>query len=200
MALLVSQTACELREVSLKNKPQELILASPKATVPVLVLPDGQVIEESREIMTYALERKDPKNWLLGLGPGQAAWIDLIDGPFKAHLDRYKYPQKHHVVPESHRALGLEILWQIDQQLETHGFMTGPNPNFIDVSLFPFVRQFSAVDADWFATIPFQRLHGWLTYFLESALFKESMTPFPVWQSGRPGADFPADQLKPLKR
>jgi glutathione S-transferase len=191
MALMVSQTMCELREVALKNKPQELILASPKATVPVLVLPDGRVIDESREIMAYALERKDPENWLVGWGQADMAWIDLIDGPFKAHLDRYKYPDRYDVSPEQFRALGLEILRQIDQKLEAHGFITGQKPNLIDVSIFPFVRQFSAVDAAWFAAIPFQGLHKWLTYFLDSASFKDVMTPYPVWQTGQPGADFP---------
>jgi glutathione S-transferase len=200
MALLLSQTACELREVSLKNKPQELILASPKATVPVLVLPDDLVIEESREIMVYALKRKDPENWLSCWGQAEVAWIDMIDGPFKAHLDRYKYPNKYDVPPEHDRALGLEILWQIDQQLEAHGFMAGPKPTLIDVSIFPFVRQFSAIDAAWFATIPFKRLHTWLTYFLDSDLFKAAMTPYPVWQTGQPGAVFPLHQVKSLKR
>ena len=193
MALLVSQTMCELREVALKNKPQELILASPKATVPVLVLLDGRVIDESREIMAYALERKDPENWLVGWGQAALAWIDLIDGPFKAHLDRYKYPQKYNVAPEQYRALGLEILWQIDQQLEAHGFIVGPKPSLIDVSIFPFVRQFSTVDAAWFVSVPFQRLHKWLTYFLDSEMFKDVMTPYPIWQAGQPGAVFPSD-------
>ena len=191
MALLVSQTACELREVSLKNKPQDLISASPKATVPVLVLSDGRVIDESREIMTYALKRKDPENWLSGWEQADLAWIDMIDGPFKAHLDRYKYPQKYHVPPEPDRALGLEILWQIDQQLEAHRFIAGANPTLIDVSIFPFVRQFSAVEASWFAAIPFQRLHIWLSHFLDSALFKEAMILYSVWQAGQRGADFP---------
>jgi glutathione S-transferase len=191
MALLVSQTACELREVALKNKPQELILASPKATVPVLVLPDGRVIEESREIMAYALERNDPEKWLSGWGQAEVDWIDLIDGVFKGHLDRYKYPQKYDGTPEIDRALGLEILWQIDRQLEARGFLAGTKPTLIDVSIFPFVRQFRAVDTAWFAAIPFQTLHTWLACFLDSAFFKEVMTPYPVWQAGQPGTHFP---------
>ncbi|MGB5485315.1 glutathione S-transferase N-terminal domain-containing protein, partial [Parasphingorhabdus sp.] len=94
MALLISETPVRLREVVLRDKPTEMIAASPKATVPVLVLPDGQVIDESLAIMHWALERNDPEHWLQG-NAAESALIAEADGPFKRHLDRYKYPVRY---------------------------------------------------------------------------------------------------------
>src|SRR4051812_30888674 len=122
LALAVSETGCEIREVKLRDKPAELIAASPKATVPVLVLPDGEVIDESLEVMRWALRRNDPENWLQG---DDVALIAANDGAFKYHLDRYKYPERHGVDPVAHRASGLALLTVLEAQLAGHPWLCG---------------------------------------------------------------------------
>jgi glutaredoxin len=122
MALRVSGTACEIREVKLSAKPAAMLAASPKGTVPVLVLADGQVIDESLDIMRWALARNDPEGWLEGDDP---ALIQANDGPFKQHLDRYKYPDRHDSVAAEHRALGLEMLADLDRRLASSAYLCG---------------------------------------------------------------------------
>ncbi len=116
LALVSSGSACVLREVKLSNKPKELIEASPKATVPVLVL-GGEVIDESLDIMRWALTRNDPEGWLLADAACAEKLISENDGPFKHHLDRYKYPERHAADPIEHCAAGLEILGRLGHRL-----------------------------------------------------------------------------------
>lgn len=183
MALAVAGLRHEVREVSLKAKPAEMLAVSPKGTVPVLVLPDGRVIEESRDIMRYALEHHDPEHWLDGWGPQTEALVDRNDGPFKAYLDQYKYPQRHQVPVEVARELGLEILMDLEDRLAELPFLARLSPTLVDICLFPFIRQFAAVDPVWFHKVPVNRLRVWLAYFTEGALFTQIMTKFPVWES-----------------
>ena len=116
MALLVSGVPFELREVLLRDKPAAMVAASPKATVPVLVLEDGAVIDESLDIMRWALRRHDPEDWLAG---DDAALIARFDDRFKHHLDRYKYPDRHRADPSEHRAAGLALLGELERRLAT---------------------------------------------------------------------------------
>jgi len=185
MALASARLPYEIREVSLKAKPAEMLLVSPKGTVPVLVLPDGQVLEESRDIMLYALAQHDPAQWLTDWGPEQEALVARNDGPFKLHLDQYKYPQRSQVPLEQAREMGLEILMDLEGRLARHAFLARQTPSLVDICLFPFVRQFAAVDAAWFEQTPVTRLRNWLTYFVEGELFRKIMTKFPVWESGQ---------------
>jgi glutathione S-transferase len=117
LALAVSETVCIHREVALSNKPAAMIGASPKATVPVLVLRDGQVLDESLDIMRWALERRDPQGWLEADSAAMQALIEANDGPFKYHLDRYKYAGRYGVDPVEHRSAGLDILTGLDRRL-----------------------------------------------------------------------------------
>tara|TARA_R110000787_G_scaffold3020_2_gene11570 strand:- start:4973 stop:5632 length:660 start_codon:yes stop_codon:yes gene_type:complete len=184
MALLVSATPVRLREVVLRNKPEEMIAASPKATVPVLVLPDGQVIDESLAIMHWALARNDPQNWLMG-SDAEAALIAEADGPFKDHLDRYKYPTRYeNVDPLDHRSAGLVFLEKLDGLLQTSGQLMGAKPSLADHAIFPFVRQFANNDRDWFNALPLPALQNWLGDHLASALFATTMVKYPQWVSG----------------
>lgn len=183
LALLVSETACEIREVKLRDKPVEMVAASPKATVPVLVLPEGKVIDESIDIMRWALRRNDPEDWLAG---DDAALIAANDGRFKHHLDRYKYPDRYGSNPEAHRAEGLAILGELEARLAPQPFLCGERRALTDSAIMPFVRQFAAVDRDWFDTRSIPAVQRWLAVQVEAPLFVRAMVPHPQWQPGTP--------------
>ena len=191
LALAVSGLAYELREVVLKNKPPELIAASPKGTVPVLVLPNGQVIDESLSIMRWALEQNDPDNWL-GSGPinKMLALIDANDGPFKHALDRYKYPNRYpqewngdaKAFAVAQRNDAARWLQSLESQLN-QGWLFSHQASLADIALLPFVRQFAHTDATWFAEQPWPHLQAWLARFEASALFDSVMGKHAPWQA-----------------
>jgi glutathione S-transferase len=181
MAVLVSGTMVALREVVLRNKPAEMLAASPKGTVPVLVLPDGRVIDESLDIMRWALARNDPEHWLDG---ADEALIAANDGPFKAALDRYKYPHRYGVDPIEHRDAATAHLQSLDARLEATPFLHGGQRGLTDIALFPFIRQFAATDAAWFAAQPWPKLQAWLAALTTAALFNACMPRFAPWQPG----------------
>ena len=181
LALAVSGTRCELREVKLSAKPEAMLAASPKGTVPVLVLPGGTVIDESLDIMHWALTRSDPEHWLARDDP---ALIAACDGPFKHALDHYKYPQRHGEDALVHREQGLAFLRELDQRLTTAGQLCGPTRGLADAAIMPFVRQFAAVDPDWFAAQPLPHLKTWLEGHLASPLFHAVMLRFALWSPG----------------
>ena len=185
MALAVAGLRYEIREVSLKAKPTEMLVVSPKATVPVLVLPCGEVIEESRDIMLHALKQNDPEGWLQDWGPDLEAMVERNDGPFKTYLDQYKYPQRFDVPMETARDRGLEILMDLENRLAASPFLARQSPTLVDICLFPFVRQFAAVDPHWFQQVPLDRLRNWLAFFVEGSLFAQIMTKHLIWKSGQ---------------
>ncbi|BBP65404.1 glutathione S-transferase [Pseudomonas sp. Cab53] len=175
MALRYAAVELEIVEVSLKAKPAEMLALSSKGTVPVLWA-DGRVIDESLEIMNWALAQHDPQDWrLLGDPVGQAATAALIeenDQGFKQHLNRYKYPERHPQHPvEYYRAEGEGFLRTLEALLETRPFLVAPHQSLADVALMPFIRQFAHVDREWFAQAPYPHLQRWLQRFLESELF-----------------------------
>jgi len=182
MALIVSGTICELREVKLSAKPTEMIAVSPKATVPVLVLPDGEVIDQSLDIMRWSLARHDPEGWMDG---DDAALIANNDGPFKHHLDRYKYPGRHGSDPLEHRAAGLAMLARYETALARQVDLRGPRRTLADIAIMPFVRQFAETDRQWFDLQPLPALQAWLARHVESALFEAAMARFPPWVAGQ---------------
>lgn len=181
MALAVSETRCEIREVKLRDKPADMLAASPKGTVPVLVLPDGRVIDESLDIMRWALGRNDPEGWLEG---DDAALIAANDGPFKHHLDRYKYPDRHASDPGEHRALGLDMLAQLEARLAGGGYLCGGQRSLTDAAIMPFVRQFAAVDRAWFDARPLPAVQRWLAGQTASPLFAAVMVVRSTWRQG----------------
>jgi glutathione S-transferase len=191
LAILVSGMTCELREVSLANKPEAMLLASPKATVPVMVLPDGKVLDESLDIMRYALEANDPDGWLTSIDDAAMELVRVNDDAFKHHLDRYKYPDRFDGDPLPHRAAGITILRALNQRLDKHGRLIGPRDSLIDAAILPFVRQFAAVDEAWFALEPIPAVQKWLAQFLQSQAFKQVMINLPVWKEGDPETLFP---------
>lgn len=193
LALLVSKQPCELREVSLKSKPVELLKASPKATVPVLVLPNGQVIEQSLEIMRWALSQHDPEGWLQADTPSQRAWLEVNDTVFKHALDRYKYPNRYaseHTGDEAHfalkhRAQAADCLMRLQACLAIQPWLGGASPGLADMAILPFVRQFAEADKDWFARQAWPQLHQWLTQWQASPLFEAVMQKYAPWQPGQ---------------
>ncbi len=197
LALAVSGQPHELREVVLKNKPAEMLAASPKGTVPVLVLPGGEVIQESLDIMRWALARNDPTQWLSAPQASQQEMDELItayDSDFKHHLDRYKYPNRYPQESEGdaagfalkHRSEAALWLAQLDARLDG-GWLLGTRASLADMALLPFVRQFAHTDADWFATQSWPRLQAWLAAFEASALFAGVMGKHAAWQPADEG-------------
>lgn len=188
-ALSVSGIAVEHREVVLRDKPAALLLASAKGSVPVLVLADGQVLAESWDIMLWALRYHDPNNWL---GVNECHVTDAMallqenDFVFKRALDRYKYPEKFPEQSQSfYRAQGEEFLQQLQSRLSTHAYLLGDAITVADAALWPFVRQFAAVDAGWFGVAPYPQLRAWLKAFVASSLFVQVMQKMPPWQENR---------------
>jgi len=189
MAIAVSGVGVELREVVLRDKPAEMLEASPKGTVPVLVLTDGRVIDESLDIMRWALGQYDPQNWLAGDDP---ELIAVNDGPFKAALDRYKYPHRYGIVdPEPHRMEGWKILLNLNERLTHHAYLAGGKPGFADIAIFPFARQFAVTDLPWFDEQDAIALQRWLGALTTSSMFETIMRRFPKWRSGDPEVMFP---------
>jgi len=182
MALIISGAICELREVKLSAKPAELIAASPKATVPVLVLPDGEVLDESLDIMRWALARNDPEHWLDG---DDTDLIAANDGPFKYHLDRYKYPDRHDRDPVTHRMAAMAILAKVEARLTAAANISGERRTLADIALMPFVRQFAETDRAWFGAQPLPLLREWLARHLAAPLFEKAMVRFPPWAPGQ---------------
>ncbi len=182
LALVVSGTACELREVKLADKPQAMLSASPKGTVPVLVLADGGVVDESIAVMRWALARHDPEGWL---ERDDAALVGENDGPFKHALDRYKYPNRYDDCdPLPHRERGADFLRRLDARLADGGQLCGDRRGLADAAIFPFVRQFANHDRAWFDAQPFAHLQRWLAGHCESPLFTTVMQRERPWQPG----------------
>ena len=181
LALLVSGVACELREVKLSAKPQAMLEASPKGTVPVLVIPDGRAIDESIDVMRWALEHNDPEGWL---ARDDHDLIGRNDGAFKYHLDRYKYPERYGSDALFHREQGLAFLQELDRRLTQSAQLVGSERGLADAAIMPFVRQFASVDALWFADLPLHHLRRWLAGHLSSSLFEAAMVRVSPWSPG----------------
>ncbi len=207
MAIHYAQQTVELREVVLRNKPPELWMASSKGTVPVLVLQPsagespfacnalnekiqnnaGQVIDESLEIMQWALNQHDPKNWLAACN-GQLANSDLItrnDTEFKPNLDKYKYFDRYpEATQDDYLALAKPFLVELNERISAnHGYLSGPCFSASDAAILPFVRQFSNCDTERFNKLGLQCLGDWLGQGVASSLFVTVMSKYPAWSA-----------------
>lgn len=188
LALYVSGTAIELREVVLRNKPASMLEKSPKGSVPVLVLPEGHVIDESWDIMIWALQQHDPDNWLgknHAYVDAAAPLINENDTSFKDDLDRYKYPDRY---PEQsqiqYRMQGEIFLQRLEDRLCVTPYLLGDTLSIADAGIFPFIRQFADVDKDWFSQAPYASLRHWLKNLLNSVLFDAVMKKSPPMATG----------------
>ena len=193
MALVASGAVVELREILLKDKPPELLAASPKATVPVLLTPDDRVIEESLDVMQWALEHHDPLGWLESCSLA-SDWIRECDSDFKHWLDRYKYAEHYQEqTADEYRSKAEVFIQKLEDRLSVSDWMGGEAANAVDVALFPFIRQFAGVDPSWWQNAPYRNVRRWLEHWLKSALFSAIMIKYPRWESGQAGERFPPD-------
>lgn len=183
MALKYANIEFEHREIELRNKPQSMLLVSPKGTVPVLCMGD-EVLDQSVDIMRWAIDQSDPAGWGNVDDAIAQAWIEKNDGPFKALLDQYKYPNRF---PELNQEAVLERALQImllpmEQSLQATQYLLGDQMTWVDIAIFPFVRQFSMVDVNRFEQLPIPSTKRWLAQHLESELFNSIMHKHPVWR------------------
>ncbi len=194
LGLKVAGVTVRVREVSLRAKPAALLAASPKGTVPVLQLPHGQVVDESLDIMRWALEQHDPEDWLCTSASeaehaAMQAWIACNDGAFKRALDAYKYAAggPTSAVALHHRDDAVtQLLAPMERALSQHAALLRPTPSLADMALLPFVRQFAAVDGAWWAQAPLPHLRDWLQRLTATPLFAAIGTKLTVWQPGEP--------------
>lgn len=184
----------ELREVVLRDKPASMLQISPKATVPVAQLESGEVIEESLDIMRYALSQNPHKAEELLPASIQTEILDLIaenDGDFKWALDRYKYSDRYEESPLFYREKGEAFLNQLNNRLQQHPYLMGDTVTLADLAITPFVRQFAHVDKAWFDASQYHHLVKWLDDWLSSALFTRIMAKYPQWHEGDEITYFP---------
>ena len=184
LGILFAELQVELREITLKNKPPQMLAISPKGTVPVLQLLDGTVIEESREIMTWALAQRDSQGLLNAETLLEAnALIDKNDNEFKYWLDRYKYADRHLEMNQTeYRQQGEVFLQLLEELLTKNSYLLGENITIADIGIMPFVRQFAHVNRDVFYDLPYPNLQRWLQGWLSHPLFLQAMTKFQPWQ------------------
>ena len=179
MAIAVSETPVRLREVLLRDKPAEMLAASAKGTVPVLIVGD-EVIDESLAVMDWALKQNDPEGWLSG---DDADLIATCDGDFKHHLDRYKYATRYEDAdPEEHRMQGAKFLDAVAQRLDSQPYLCGDRRGRTDIAIFPFVRQFRIADETWFDKNAPASVRQWLNRLMSSDLFAAVMKKYPQWK------------------
>ncbi|MEP3430365.1 MAG: glutathione S-transferase [Roseibium sp.] len=194
LAILASGQIVELREVVLRDKAPEFLNASPSATVPCLKEGE-QVLDESLDVMIWALEQSDPEGWLSPEGIDRQAMLDLInecDGPFKRHLDRYKYDTRYEGADKlGERAAASEFLWKLDTKLQGSQWLYGGAASIADYAILPFVRQFANSGRDWFDNEDWTALKSWLESFEGSDRFQVIMTKYAKWQSGDKVIFFP---------
>lgn len=194
LALVAAGQRCELREVVLRNKPAEMLAASPKGTVPVLIAEDGSVLEQSLDVMLWALRRGDPLRWLQ---PGTGTLQDMLtlvarcDDEFKSQLDCYKYPERHPDGGETARERGSAFLRDLEARLSASPQLAASHATLADAAVMPFVRQFAMVDQAWFDSQPWPRLRAWLSSWIACELFERAMQKYEPWKPGEAGVDFP---------
>ena len=194
LALAASGEHCELREVVLKNKPAEMLAASSKGTVPVLVLANAAVLEQSLDIMLWALRRNDPLCWLepdAGTLEDMLALVAECDDRFKPQLDRYKYPARFEGSSADARETGVRFLLDLEARLAGSGQLFGARASLADAAVMPFVRQFAMVEPAWFKSQPWPLLHTWLAGWTASPLFERAMWKYAQWTPGEIGVVYP---------
>jgi len=195
MAIHSSATPVGLREVLLRNKPEEMLAISAKGTVPVLQLPDGRVLDESMDIMMWALDQNDPNQWLDTDLKIESLAKDLInenDTEFKENLDRYKYPNRYDdISSEEYRERGEKFLKKLEARLGETEYLLSERASIADVAIFPFVRQFAYVDEGWFFGNSYPVLKAWLPKLIGSSLFQGVMQKYKPWNPGDPVVRFP---------
>ncbi len=197
MALHISSLEFEHREVLLRDKPASMLAYSPKGTVPVFIMDDGTVIDESEAIMLWALQQNDPAHWLAGGVEPQLALMRTITGDFKYHLDRYKYASRYAKTDEgskpdrgsvdlAHRDKACAVLQSFEEILTSRAFLMDDQPRLADYGSFPFVRQFANVEPDWWQSTGFAHTRRWLDHLINDDVFQAIMVKHPLWADPAP--------------
>ena len=182
LAIAYSQQQVALREITLKIKPEAMIALSAKGTVPVLQLSNGSVLDESLDIMVWALEKSDPDGWLNADLSEMLNLIDENDFEFKTWLDKYKYAERFpQQTADYYREQAQEFLFKIENRLLASPYLFGERISLADMAIFPFIRQFSAINQTCFEKSPYPRLQIWLAHFNNSTLFHSVMKKYPTW-------------------
>ena len=186
MAIHISGQKCQLREVLLRDKPPSMLEYSAKGTVPVLILQDGKVIDESLDVIDWALNLNDPDDWQRSKDTKKTKeLIKINDGEFKYHLDRYKYSKRYdNEDPEFHRKKCLKFIESINNELNNSEYIFDDNISYADIVLLPFIRQFRIADIEWFDSLPYDNLKKWLSSFLDSSLLNSIMKKYDLWKEG----------------
>ena len=186
MAIHISGQKCQLREVLLRDKPPSMLEYSAKGTVPVLILQDGKVIDESLDVIDWALNLNDPDDWQRSKDKEKTKeLIKINDGEFKYHLDRYKYSKRYdNEDPEFHRKKCLKFIESINNELNNSKYIFDDNISYTDIVLLPFIRQFRIADIEWFDSLPYDNLKKWLSSFLNSSLLNSIMKKYDLWKEG----------------
>ena len=184
MAIHISGQKCEIREVSLRDKPPSMLEYSPKGTVPVLILQDGNVIDESLDVIDWALNLNDPDDWQRSKDTKKTKeLIKINDGEFKYHLDRYKYSKRYdNEDPEFHRKKCLKFIESLNNELNNSKYIFDNNISYVDIVLLPFIRQFRIADMEWFDSLPYDNIKVWLSKFLDSFLLNIIMKKYDLWK------------------
>ncbi len=188
MALSIAQTPVRLREILLKDKPAEMLAASPKGTTPVLI--DGdEIIDESLDVMAWALAKRDPEDWLAHDGN---VLVAENDGAFKHHLDRYKYSTRYDGADrEAHRDEAMAFIEKLEVRLAASAYLNGDKRTLPDIAIFPFVRPFRIADEAWFNAAPVPHVQAWLKGLMASDLFQSVMKKYPLWKETGEEVRFP---------
>jgi glutathione S-transferase len=188
MALAYAGIAVEIREISLREKPASMLAISPKGTVPVMQS-DDLVLEQSYDIMKWALKQSDPDQWLSAETESVIdEWVEKNDGPFKKLLDQYKYPDRYPDISleETLSQAISSFLGPINEQLKKSTYLLGSKISLADIAIFPFVRQFAMVNSEWIDQSGLNYLKQWLNEHIESPLFLSVMQKYPTWQDPTP--------------
>ena len=182
MAIILSSIECELREILLKNKPEEMLSLSPKGTVPVLVF-DNTVLDESMDVINWALAKDPSKFHKYSSSESKLSnyFVELFDSKFKYHLDRYKYASRYERTSDDHQGECLKILMELDESIEVDPWIFGPTISLLDISILPFIRQCKIANPHWFLEQDFKQVLNLLDYFESSALFHVAMKKFDEW-------------------
>ena len=186
-AIAYSQQQVALREIALKNKPPAMTALSAKGTVPILQLSNGSVLDESLDIMVWALQKSDPDGWLNSDLSEMLDLIDENDFEFKRWLDKYKYAERFpEQTADYYREQAEEFLFKLESRLLTSPYLFGQKISLADSAIFPFIRQFALVNPTYFASSPYPHLRKWLANFISTPLFDSVMPKYPLWlESGK---------------
>ncbi|OUS25370.1 glutathione S-transferase [Thalassotalea sp. 42_200_T64] len=182
LAIYKSKLSIELRDVVLNNKPKEMLAASQKGTVPTLVLPSAQVIDESLEVMLWALNESDPDDLLHSGSAETLTLIAQFDDQFKSCLEQYKCAKRYHEsnLAECRQACEVYVK-DLEQRLTEHDYIINDKESLADIALLPFIRQFAKVERQWYLQSPYPKVKRWLNRYLQSAMFTKVMAKYPLW-------------------